>query len=199
MPKVNHSPGVVAQSNLGTIFQREIFFQVDPADLDYLDGEELAHLFPSGFFVELHAERYLHLLPEMEQEVFYMVHDRQKNQKDVAKLLSISQPTVSYRYRRALEKLNYLITLEAVNIRKIVGQLTFLKEHEKAILIDLFYCTNQELVGRKHEVRQSTVKWIFVKTKKRLAERELKDPDSWWHVYGLLLLLGRNLNTRVLH
>lgn len=199
MSKLHANPGVVAQRNLGTIYQREIFFQVDPATLDYIDHADMMEEFPSGFFVDFQPEQYLHYLPELEREIFYMVYTKQKNQKDIAKLLFLSQPTVSYRYRRALEKLRYLVTLQSSHLDRELARLEFLNDKEKSILKDLFFSTNQELVGRKFEVRQSTVKWIFVKTKRRVGERERKDPDLWYATYALLLLLERNLATRVLH
>lgn len=199
MAKLHANDGVVAQRNLGTVFQREIFFAVDPMTLDYLDHSDVAEEFPSGFFVDLDPKKYLHLLPELEQEIFFLIYEKQKNQKDIAKLLDLSQPTVSYRYRRALEKLRYLITLEAINLTAEIERFEFLKEYEKTILKELFYSTNQELVGRKYNARQSTVKWIFVKTKRRIGTRELANPEEWHTAYGLLLLLEKFLNSRVLH
>jgi len=73
----------------------------------------------------------------------------------------------------------------------------FLKEKEVDVLFDLVFYTNQELVGKRHSVRQSSVKWIFAKTKRRLMAMEREDPDTWGNHYGLLVLLERNLNTRV--
>lgn len=191
--------GVVATDNLDTIYQREIFFQVDPMTLDGLNFSELKEMIPSGTLVEIDWGTLLPYLPELEQEIFFLVFLKQKGQKDIAKLLGLSQPTISYRYRRVLAKLSYLIVLVTVDARELIGALSFLKDKEKDVLHDLLFYTNQELVGKKHGVRQSSVKWIFTKTKRRLAGMERQDPDTWGRHYGLLLLLDRNLCTRVLY
>ena len=191
--------GIVASADLGTVFQREIFFPVDPMTLDHMDRAEVQDLMPSGINVDIRPEKFLELLPELEAEIFYLIYFKKKHQKDIAKLLGLSQPTVSYRYRRTLAKLNYLMTLTSLSVATEIERIPFLKPHEKAILVDLFFFTNQEMVGKKHHVRQSSVKWIFVKTRRRLGEMERDDPTEWFNTLGLLLLLERNLNIRVLH
>jgi hypothetical protein len=193
------SQGIVATADTSTIYTREIFFAVDPATLDYWDYTDLHEMQPSGLHINLEPERYLPYLPELEAEIFYLIHVKKKCQKDIAVLLKLSQPTISYRFRRTLAKLSYLMTLTSCDVREVVSTLTFLKPHEQAILHDLFFHANQELVGKKHGVRQSSVKWIYVKTKRRLQELERQDPDQWFNVLGLMILLERNLNIRVLH
>jgi len=191
------SQGVVASDSLNTVFQREIFFQVDPATLDYLDGAEVRELMPSGFHVELHTERFMEYLPELEQEIFHLVHNKQKNQKDIARLLGLSQPTISYRYRRTLTKLAYIMILMSVDPDKLLLDLDWISERDRAVIRDLLFYTNQEKVGRKHDMRQSSVKWIFMKAKKKLEELERQDPETWQKYYAMFILLERNLGARV--
>jgi predicted transcriptional regulator len=191
--------GLVATDSLETVYQREIFFQVDPATLDYLDAAEIGDLQPSTQYLDVDVVPFMKFLPELEQEIFYMVHHVKKNQKDIAKLLGLSQPTISYRYRRVLEKLAYIMVLVSVPTRALVDAMPALKDKEKDILHDLLYYTNQEMVGQKHGVRQSSVKWVFVKTKRRVTELERTDPEQWGARLGLLLLLERFMNVRVQH
>lgn len=191
--------GIVGNANLDTIFQREIFFPVDPATLDIYDHEDLKEQMPSGLHIDLNPNEFLHYLPELEAEIFWLIYRKQKNQKDIAVLLGLSQPTVSYRYRRTLTKLSYLMTLMSLDLKVMIGGMFFLKQYEKDILHDLMLYTNQEMVGKKHGVRQSSVKWIFVKTKRRLEEMERSNPDLWFNHLGLMILLEKNLNSRVLH
>lgn len=191
--------GLVASANLDTVFQREIFFPVDPATLDGYNPQELQDEVPSGGFVEIDLDTFLPFLPELEQEIFFLIFRKQKGQKDIARLLGLSQPTISYRYRRVLVKLSYLMVLIAVRPDVLLAELDFLKDYERLVLLDLMYYTNQELVGKKHDVRQSSVKWIFVKTKKRLREMELQEPEKWGAHYCLMMLLARHLNSRILY
>ena len=193
------SKGVVATDHISTIYQREIFFQVDPMTLDHLDPKDVQDIFPSGSYIDVQPQKYLKYLPELEQEIFFLVFTKQKNQKDIAKLLSLSQPTISYRYRRVIAKLAYIMILVAVDAKGLVNSLPFLKEQEKNILIDLLFYTHQEMVGRKWGVRQSTVKWVFVKTRRKLGDMEREDPEKWANHLGLILLLERFLGVRVMH
>lgn len=190
--------GIVANANLSTIYQREIFFQVDPATLDVLDRDELQEQQPSSSYLDFDPTKFLTLLPELEAEIFWLIYFKKKNQADIARLLGLSQPTISYRYRRVLTKLSYLITIDATDLKEMIEELVFLKEGEKSILYDLFYYTNQEMVGKKHGVRQSSVKWIFVKTKRRLETMERED-SKWRNHLGVMIYLERNLGLRVLH
>jgi predicted DNA-binding protein (UPF0251 family) len=189
--------GVVASASLDTVFQREIFFQVDPMELDWMDAAEVRELMPSGFHVDLKTDEFLHYLPELEQEIFWLVYYRQKNQKDIAKLLGLSQPTVSYRFRRTLTKLAYIMILVGVEPEGLMDRLQWIKPNDRAVILDLLYYTNQEMVGRKHGMRQSSVKWIFMKAKKRLADLEREDPERWQKYYGMFILLERNLGARI--
>jgi hypothetical protein len=68
---------------------------------------------------------------------------------------------------------------------------------ERLILKALFFSANQELVGNQHGVRQSSVKWIFTKSKRYVEQLELKEPGKWARHYGLLMLLERNLRKRI--
>jgi len=194
--------GIVASANLNTIYQREIFFPVDPMSLDWMDSAEVHELHISGLYLELSKEdviKFLPYVPELEAEIFWLIYNCRKYQKDVARLLNLSQPTVSYRYRRTLAKLAYLIVLVSVDVKGLIDDLPFLKMYEKDILLDLFFYANQEMVGKKHGVRQSSAKWVFVKTKKKLELLEREDPDKWFNHMGLVLLLDRHLNLRILH
>lgn len=191
--------GIVASENLDTIYQREIFFPVDPQTLDWMDYDEVLKLAPSGFYTELDIEPFLDYLPELEAEIFWLVFNKKKHQKDIAVLLDISQPTVSYRFRRVLTKLHYLMTLQRIPIRDLVEEFPFLQLHEKEILHDLFYYLNQEMVGKKHNVRQSTVKWIFTKSMTKLEALERQEPERWCYHFGILLLLDHNFQIRIQH
>lgn len=197
--KHSANQGIVASENLDTVYQREIFFAVDPATLDWIDHEDLKAQQPSSFYVEIDTTEFLKYLPDIEAEIFWLITVKKKHQKDIAKLLGLSQPTVSYRYRRVITKLRYLMTLKAIPLKKLIGELEFLSERDKDVLYDLFYLLNQEKVGEKHNVRQSSVKWVFMKTLKKLEELEKADPDRWFNHLGLLLLLDNNFQIRIVN
>lgn len=191
------SQGIVASESLDTIPSRRIYFQVPPEMMEEIVPLDLVHRLPSSVYRDFDFEPFLKYLPEIEAEIFWLLRIKNKHQKHIAKLLHVSQPTVSYRYQRILEKLSYIVLISNLNIAKMVGEISFLKEDEKGILIDLFFYTNQEMVGKKHNRRQSSVKWILVKTIRELRKLEEEDSEKWFNYLGIMLLLFNNLRLRI--
>lgn len=182
-------------------FDRQIFFPLTQEHLDAIEEHGTDGLYSTGagleLYVDIDLDRYLGMLPELEGEIFFMLHKKRKAQKDVAKLLGLSQPTISYRYKRAMDKLSYLLLLASVNLRELIATIPQLNDKEKLVLGELFFLANQEMVGVKFGVRQSSVKWIFTKAKRYVGERELKEPELWHRQYSLFLLLEANLRKRI--
>lgn len=176
---------------------RQVFFPLTPEILEMIDERGTMGMYSAPFMVDLDMEKYLPLLPELEAEVVFLLYVKKKTQKDVAQLLSTSQPTVSYRYRRAVDKLSYLMVMSSVDLESVVQTIPQINDKERTILRELFYTANQELVGSRCGVRQSSVKWIFTKSKRYVGQLEVKDPEKWSKHYGLLLLLERNLRKRI--
>jgi len=193
------SQGIVASANLDSVYTREIFFQVDPATLAHLDDKVIKDKFPKGNFVQFDPIPLLKYLPELEAEIFWLLYDRGKNQKDVANLLQVSQPKVSYRYRRTIDKLAYLMVLTSLDLKPLIDQMDFLKPIEKDMLHDLFYCAHQEMVGRKYGKRQSSVKWVFVRAKEKLEALERQNPEKWSRHLALMFFLEDNLDIRIMN
>lgn len=197
----NHSAqqGIVASADLSTMYKREIFFSVDPATLDYMDGEKMKDQAPRSGYIEFQPEPFLKYLPEIEAEIFWLLFVKRKNQKDVAKLLGVSQPTVSYRFRRTLVKLSYIMVVGSLNVQELLKEVYFLTDKDREILFHLIFSVNQEIVGRSLGLRQSSVKWVFVKTLNKLRQLEKEQPEKWSKHLALILLLSRNLGIRVIH
>lgn len=195
MSSFNRAQGVLG-SPKGEV-TRQVFFPLTAEVLEMIDERGTDGMYSAPFMVGVEVEQYLPLLPELEAEVVFLLYSRKKTQKDVAKLLLTSQPTVSYRYHRAVDKLSYLMVMSSVDLELVVRGIPNLKDKEREILSALFYTANQELVGSKFGVRQSSVKWIFMKSKRYISQLEMKEPGKWSRHYGLLLLLEKNLRKRI--
>jgi hypothetical protein len=87
--------------------------------------------------------------------------------------------------------------ISSVNLDSVVSSIPQINDKEREILRELFFSANQEYVGSRFGVRQSSVKWIFTKSKRYVAALEPKAPEKWSVVYGILLLLEKNLRKRV--
>jgi len=136
-------------------------------------------------------------LPKLEAEVFWLFFIKKRNQKQIAQIMTVPQSTISYRFRRAVQKASYLKLITSIDIQEVISRCHFLREKEKMILVDLFFTANQDLTGRNYKTRQSSVKWIFVKTKRKVMQLERENPQEWGNQFGLLLLLEGNLGIRI--
>lgn len=176
------------------------FIQAVPPEVleETVDSETFRESFPSAHYVEFDPLDFLKYLPELEAEIFWMVRVRSMSQQDIGILLGLSQPAISHRYRRAVEKIAYLVVLTALNVEQMVHDLPFLTLAEKAIMTDLFFYLHQDAVGKIHGgLRQSSVKWIALKTRRKLEDLERKDPERWFNHLGLIYLLFRYLGLRL--
>lgn len=154
--------------------------------------------FSVGDGTEFDPTEFLQYLPDLEAEVFWLVWVKRKSQADAGVLLGgLAQSTVSNRYRRCLEKMAYLAYLTSIDARGVVGRIGFLSPGEREVLVDLLYFGNQEAVGRRHGMRQSSVRWIALKARRNLEKLERADPPRYFNVLGLVYLLFRNLGLRV--
>lgn len=176
---------------------RQAFIRVDPTILENVDARSLQEALPSPVYTEFNPLEYLKYLPELEAEIFWMLWHCGKTQADVAELVELSQPTVSYRYWRAVSKLAYLVILTALDVRRVVDSLEFLEQRERDILYDLFFYVNQQAVGNLHGVAQSSVKWVALKTRATLERLEREDPERHFNQLGLVYYLFKNLGIRI--
>jgi hypothetical protein len=72
------------------------------------------------------VEDYRERLPALERDVIYLVEDLRRTQSDCARILGISQPTVSYRYQRSRQKIAHLSILPKVTpyeVRAVLAEL----------------------------------------------------------------------------
>lgn len=191
------SQGVVGGANLSTVSQREIFFPMDPATMEFYAADSTDSLSSSGLWADVNLEEFLPFLPEMEQEIVYMLHIKEKGQADVAKILNVSQPTVSYRYRRALQKLAYILVLASTPYKETIWSIPDISEEEKCILVKLAEVLNQNMAGSDFRRSQSSVRWLLTKTLEKLRKLEQMEPELWFKPLVTLLLVERSLQLRI--
>lgn len=175
---------------------KQFYIPLTDEILSTLEQEGIIWPEGSGSFFEI--EEYLKYLPDLEAEIVYLVFIKRKTQNDVGEILKISQPTVSYRFKRAIEKVRYLSLIDGLNLELKLSQLTFLSEKERKVLEDLFLTINQELVGSKMGMRQSSVRWVLVKTRTRLRKLVDLEWEKWFSHYFLIAFLEKNLSLRIM-
>jgi DNA-directed RNA polymerase specialized sigma24 family protein len=106
---------------------------------------------------------YVERLPPMERDILRLHMDLRKSQTEVAKILGVSQPTVNYRYKRARERLDFMVKLPVVTseeVRFVLHKLGARGNDVQAMV--LYVETNsQSEVARRMETSQGAVRhWI---------------------------------------
>lgn len=86
--------------------------------------------------------------------------------------------------RKALQ-----IVVQRLELKKRISDLSFLRAKEKESL---------ELVGNLVSMRQSSVRWVLIKTKERLSKLVEEDQEKWFPHFVLVSLLEKNVTLRVL-
>lgn len=172
-----------------------LFVPLSPELLVKLENDQT--IWPSSSGVSVNLEGFYPLLPELEAEILYLMVDCGKIQKDVAELLQISQPSVSYRYRRALEKIGYLACLKLIDLDKFVDEVPKLRDKERQTLKQFCLVLNQEAVAYDQKIRQSSVKWIISKSIRYLTEAFVLNQGKWYPWFIFIKLVEKNMRVRV--
>lgn len=116
---------------------------------------------------------YLALLPKKEADLILMYYILKKDQKEIAKILNLSQGGVSHRIARARERLKFLIEIPKFTKNELFDDLKKLIEEnvDLVILWELYRTTCQSQVAEIVGMTQSRVRHRFIKCLKILEKK----------------------------
>jgi predicted transcriptional regulator len=150
-------------------------------------------------------EPFLHKLPPREIDLVTLYRKYGKNQKDIAKMFSVTQGAVSSRLRRAADRLQFLRDLPKITDAEIESHLS--KIFDDPIEIEIIKCMKDttcqsrtavlinekfHLTGEKERMTQVKVRHRFEKCLALLGS--LKDTDpKYLRFYTLLSFIKKNL------
>jgi predicted transcriptional regulator len=150
-------------------------------------------------------EPLLHKLPPREIDLVTLYRKYGKNQKDIAKMFSVTQGAISSRLRRAAERLQFLRDLPKITDLEIETQLS--KVFDDPIEIEIIKCMKDttcqsrtatlinekfKLVDEKKRMTQVKVRHRFEKCLAQLSV--LKETDSkYLRYFNLLAFIKENL------
>jgi predicted transcriptional regulator len=150
-------------------------------------------------------EPFLHKLPPREIDLVTLYRKYGKNQKDIAKMFSVTQGAVSSRLRRAADRLQFLRDLPKITDAEIETGLA--KVFDDPIEIEIIKCMKEttcqsrtavlinkkfNLVSDKEKMTQVKVRHRFEKCLARL--KVLKDSDpKYRRFYDFLFFIKNNL------
>lgn len=113
-------------------------------------------------------------LPPREADFVDLYFFRHINQTDIARIFGVSQPTVCYRLKRAIERIQFLLQLPPVTRPQIEEAMhNFLSDPRDArIMILMWETTCQSEVAKRLGVTQGLVRHRFMRAVKRMKDRE---------------------------
>lgn len=151
--------------------------------LKYLDDN-----FPFTF---KDLEPYLEVLPKKEHDLIIMYYLLKKEQKEIAKILRLTQGGVSHRISRAKARLRFLVKVPKFTKEDLFSELEeFFNELDLKILWGLYETTCQSEVAKQVGMTQSRIRHRFMKNLEVLEK--LKDDPELLKYFDAFKLISQN-------
>jgi len=135
----------------------------------------------------------LRSIPHREADFIELYVFKRRKQTDIAAIFGVSQPTVSYRLKRASARIRYLIELPPLKQGEleVVLKRTLDDPLDVQIMLLMFETTCQSEVAKRLGVSQGLVRHRFLRSIKRLDEAGgcQKYADLFRYVYKNLNML----------
>lgn len=95
------------------------------------------------------------------------------SQNEIARLFDVAQPSVSYQIQRAIQRLQYLLTLPPdQDVEESLKTFFDGDPLRGKVMISMYFTTSQSETGRVLGMRQPTVRWRFLKGLRALDEAD---------------------------
>ena len=176
------------------------FSSMDPADMESRFSNKDSIKYMDSLFDGLSEESQskidkvkdiMSILPPLEADFIDMYYFKSIKQTSIAKIFSVSQPTVCYRLQRASSRIKFFLDLPSVTREDIeVSMKGFLSDPLDIQIMLLMYDTMcQSKVASKLSVTQGLVRHRFLRSIKRMGAC-----PSMKKYHTLFFLISKNLN-----
>lgn len=176
------------------------FSSMDPADMESRFSNKDSIKYMDSLFDGLSEESQLKIdkvkeimgiLPPLEADFIDMYYFKNIKQTSIAKIFSVSQPTVCYRLQRASSRIKFFLDLPSVTREEVeVSMKGFLSDPLDIQIMLLMYDTMcQSKVASKLSVTQGLVRHRFLRSIKRMGVC-----PSMGKYHTLFFLISKNLN-----
>ena len=180
---------------MGSIFVQSI----DSNELEsrFSTEDKLTYFAKSKYSLD-DVKPYLAMLPKKEADLIHMYYILKKDQKEIAKILNLSQGGVSNRIARARERLRFLISIPKFSKAELFEDLKNVIEEELDLVImwELYRTTCQSQVAEIVGMTQSRVRHKYMKSLKILEEKAGQGERLTMY-YKAFSLIAQNFN--ILH
>ena len=161
---------------MGSIFIKSL----DAKDLEskFSTEDKLQYYEQSKYSLD-DVKPYLAMLPKKEADLILMYYVLKKDQKEIAKILKLSQGGVSHRIARARERLRFLISIPKFSKTEMVEDLQGVLDEEIdfTIMWEIYRTTCQSQVAEIVSMTQSRVRHKYMKNLKVLEEKSKNDEN----------------------
>ena len=141
---------------------------------------------------------YLAMLPTKEADLILMYYVLKKDQKEIARILKLSQGGVSHRIARARERLKFLISVPKFSKAELVADLKEVLTEEMDIVImwEIYRTTCQSQVAEMVGLTQSRIRHRLFRNIKVLEEKSATD-EKLKKYFDAFSQIAKNFN--ILH
>jgi len=155
---------------------------LDPMEMEncFSTDDALQHKTVS-FFNDLKVDSVRDLmakLPDLEADFVYLYFEANKKQSDIAEIFGCTQAAVSYRLKKAVKRIQFLLSLPQVTEAEMIQDLKkIMSITDVDILMGMYHTTCQSWVAENLGLSQGLVRHRFFKSIKALQRNEkYKDP-----------------------
>lgn len=136
-------------------------------------------------------EPYLEMLPKKEYDLLILYYVLKKEQKEIAKILRLTQGGVSHRISRAKARLKFLVNVPKFTKDELFRELSELfEELDLIILWGLYETTCQSEVAKRVKMTQSRIRHRFMKNLEILEK--VKDGGAYKKYFDAFKLISKN-------
>jgi len=136
-------------------------------------------------------EPYLDMLPKKEYDLLILYYVLKKEQKEIAKILRLTQGGVSHRISRAKARLKFLVNVPKFTQDELFRELSdIFEELDLVILWGLYETTCQSEVAKRVKMTQSRIRHRFMKNLEILEK--VKDNGAYKKYFDAFKLISKN-------
>jgi hypothetical protein len=141
-------------------------------------------------------EPYLGRLPKREQDLLFMHFIMKKKQTELGIIFNRTQAAISYRIKKAIRRLKFLLSLPEVGEEDIQEDLAQIFDgHDIAIMLGMFRHTCQTQVARDMDSNQCYIRHRFHKNIRIIKQHaDLEDGDVYVKYHDLFSKIRDNTN-----
>lgn len=122
----------------------------------------------------------LPLLPDRESDIVRLYFLFKKKQTDIAKIFFCTQAAISYRLKRALERIRFLIDMPPIHVSQLRDDLSdHLSQQDTEIFVAMFLSTCQSEVAEQLKISQGRVRHRYLRHLRTIGIVTLEKSRPW--------------------